>query len=89
MLQITVQERTYLLTAGSTMTETKQAVLDAMRTAPSFLSLRTVLGGQIEVLVTATSTVVLEQHDEAPLPTIPRAPVGETDYDDPYGMDYV
>lgn len=88
MLQVTVSERTYLLAADATMERTKQAVLEAMRAAPAFLSLRTVLGGQVEVLLTATSSVVLELHDEAPLPTAPHAD-GAPDYDDLYGVDYL
>ncbi|NQX18324.1 hypothetical protein [Rathayibacter sp. VKM Ac-2857] len=71
------------------MEQTKQAVLDAVRAAPAFLSLRTILGGQVEVLVTPTSTVVLEQHDEAPLRVIAHDMSAEHDYDDLYGLDYV
>ncbi|MBO0982700.1 hypothetical protein [Rathayibacter sp. SD072] len=88
MVQVTVQDRTYLLAAGSTMADTKQAVLDAMRAAPSFLSLRTVLDGHVEVLLTPSSSVVLEQHDEALLPTIPRQDFTEPDFDDLYGTEY-
>ncbi|MDY0912952.1 MULTISPECIES: hypothetical protein [Rathayibacter] len=88
MLQVTVSERTYLLAADATMERTKQAVLEAMRAAPAFLSLTTVLGGQVEVLLTATSSVVLELHDEAPLPTSPHSDTAP-DYDDLYGVDYL
>lgn len=88
MLQVTVSERTYLLAADATMEETKRAVLEAMRAAPAFLSLRTVLGGHVEVLLTASSSVVLELHDEAPLPTAPHTDAAP-DYDDLYGVDYL
>jgi len=47
MLQVTVSERTYLLAADATMERTKQDVLEAMRAAPAFLSLTTVLGGRV------------------------------------------
>ncbi|QHC68303.1 hypothetical protein Q0F99_07725 [Rathayibacter oskolensis] len=87
MVQITVQDKTYLLDAGTSMDEAKQAVLDAMRAAPAFLSLRTVLGGHVEILLTPTSSVVLEEHDEAPLP-LPAHVAAELDYDDLYGLDY-
>lgn len=88
MLQVTVSERTYLLAADATMERTKQDVLEAMRTAPAFLSLTTVLGGRVEVLLTAASSVVLELHDEAPLPTAPHGDAAP-DYDDLYGVDYL
>jgi hypothetical protein len=89
VLQVTMADKTYLLAAEVTMEQTKQAVLDAVRAAPAFLSLRTVLGGQVEVLITPVSTAVLEQHDDPPLPpATPRDGFAANDYDDLYGLDY-
>ncbi|ROQ58962.1 hypothetical protein EDF36_2417 [Rathayibacter sp. PhB152] len=90
MLQVTMADKTYLLAAEATMEQTKQAVLDAVRAAPAFLSLRTVLDAQVEVLVTPASTVVLAQHDDAPLlPATSRDGFAENEYEDLYGLDYV
>lgn len=87
MLQITVHERTYQLASGASMTDTKQAVLDAIRTAPAFLSLRTAAGEPVEVSIAATTCVVLEEHEE-PRPTIPRPDVIETDDMDLFDLGY-
>lgn len=89
MVQITVQDRTYLLAADADVDETKQAVLDAMRSAPAFLTLRTLLGSRVEVLVTSTSSVVLEQHDDLPAPVFLHASSTDPDYDDIYGLDFL
>jgi hypothetical protein len=88
MVQITVQGKTYLLDGDASMEEAKQEVLNVVRAAPAFLSLRTILGVHVEVMITTMTSVVLEQHDETPLPGIPYADVDEPDYDDIYGLDY-
>lgn len=89
MLQITAHERTYLLAAGTSMDELKQAVLTALREAPAFLSLRTATGGQVEVAITATASVVLEERDEPAGPVSAAEDSPESDYDDLYGMDFL
>jgi hypothetical protein len=85
MLQITVHDRTYRLATETSLAGLREAVLNAMRTAPAFLKLQTAGEGSVEVSIAATTPVVLEEHDDS-LPEIPFTGFIEPDYDDLYDL---